>query len=152
VDAQYVGDPDARVISFGALANGKMGNVSDASRAADMSKTAHATDVAAWRSLAGSKDGSFSKIDAPDAVVSAVAGAIIENNDYSAVPGMASPLGDNVNSNSAARAVADFSTNAVGGKNTIKPPGLALPGWNESGRVELDRVKACSSPGIQCPQ
>jgi uncharacterized protein RhaS with RHS repeats len=51
VNAQYPGDPNAQVISFGQIANGNMGNVNDTTRAATISAGTHNTDLEAWNSL-----------------------------------------------------------------------------------------------------
>lgn len=151
VDAKYPGDPNAKVISFGELANGNMGNVNDPSRASDFSKTTHASDSAHWGSLGKDDTGSFSRIDAKDSTVSAVAGAVRETGDYDIVPGPdlfgGAPA---VNSNSAAMGVAQRSTEISGGDSAKPPTDYALPGVNEAGRVQFDQNKICASDGIVC--
>jgi hypothetical protein len=144
-DAKYPGDPNAHIFSFGKLANGNMGNVNDAARAANMSFTAHATDRAAW--LAETKNsGTYSKIDAPDKTVSAVAGGVLENKSYAAVPMLTS---NSTNSNSAAFAIADKSVQIQTGNpnaTTPKPNDLMiLPGGGQSGRVQFNDRAICQN-------
>lgn len=144
-DAKYPGDPNAHIFSFGKLANGNMGNVNDASRAANMSFTAHATDKAAW--LAETKNsGTYTKIDAPDKTVSAVAGAVLENKPYAYVPALTS---NSTNSNSAAFAIADKSVQVSSGNpnaTTPKPNDLMiLPGGGQSGRVQFNDRAICQN-------
>ncbi|AXK43553.1 RHS repeat-associated core domain-containing protein [Erythrobacter aureus] len=151
VDAKYPGDPNAKVISFGELSNGNMGNVNDPSRASDFSKTAHAADQTHWDSLTKDDAGSFSQIDAKDSTVSAVAGAVLETGDYDIIPGAdlfgGAPA---VNSNSAAMGVAERSTSISRGEPARAPTDYALPGVNESGRVQFNEAKICASDGIKC--
>ena len=152
VDAKYPGDPNAKVISFGELSNGNMGNVNDPSRASDFSKTTHAADQSHWTSLTKDDTGSFSQIDAKDSTVSAVAGAVLETGDYDIIPGSdlfgGAPA---VNSNSAAMGVAERSTSISRGDPARAPNDYALPGVSESGRVQFDEAKICASDGIKCP-
>jgi uncharacterized protein RhaS with RHS repeats len=141
--ARFPGDPNGRVISFGKLENGNMGNVNNASRAAAMSATAHATDKAAWAAL--KKDSPAStQIKAADNTVSAVAGALKESNPYSAIPG---PFSSTVNSNSAAFAIADKSLQVETGNQNAAAPKLTdtmiLPGGSASGRVQFDNSAIC---------
>jgi RHS repeat-associated protein len=142
-DAKYPGDPSAKVTSFGKLANGNMGNVNDSRRAAAISSPAHRTDVAAWRSLAGKNPtATYSRIDAPDRIVSAVAGAVKETVPYAISPHDTPALV--VNSNSAAAAVANLSTSLSGGAPTPLPGNKLLPGAGEAPYVKFDMWKVCS--------
>ena len=147
--ARFPGDPNGRVVSFGKLENGNMGNVNNASRAAAISATAHATDKAAWAAL--KKDSpTYTQIKAADNTVSAVAGALKENNPYSAVPG---PFSSAVNSNSAAFAIADKSLQVATGNQDAAAPKptdtMILPGGSASDRVQFDNRAICrtAEPG-----
>jgi hypothetical protein len=144
-DAKYPGDPNAHIFSFGKLANGNMGNVNNPARADNMSFTAHATDKAAW--LAETKNsGTYTKIDAPDKTVSAVAGAVLENKSYAYVPALTS---NSTNSNSAAFAIADKSVQVSTGNpnaSASKPNDLMiLPGGGQSGRVQFNDRAICQN-------
>jgi uncharacterized protein RhaS with RHS repeats len=111
--ATRIGDPNAKIHSFGELANGNMGNVGDPARASEFSSTTNAADIANWQSLSPDAAASVAKIDAPDATVDAVAGAVGENSPYSIAPG-ATP-GPDVNSNSAAVAIGNKSEQITSG-------------------------------------
>ena len=151
VDAKYPGDPNATVISFGELASGNMGNVSEPSRASDFSRTTNAADQAHWESLGKNDTGSFSRIDARDSTVSAVAGAVMENGEYDMLPTLDAFGGPPaVNSNSAAAAVAVRSTEISGGESASPPTDYSLPGIANYGRVQFDEMKICGSDGIVC--
>lgn len=151
VDAKRPGDPNAKVISFGELKNISMGNVNDPSRASDLSRTAHASDKAHWISLGKDDTGSFFQIESGDSIVSAVAGALLESGDYDAIPGLDAFSGaPAVNSNSAAMAIAQKSTEIAGGRRVEPPKEYVLPGINEAARVEFDQNKICESEGIRC--
>jgi len=149
-DAKYPGDPNGNVISFGKLENGNMGNVSNSARAADMSATAHATDKAAWAAETRNS-GNNTKINAPDKTVNAVAGALVENKPYAAVPALNS---NTTNSNSAAFAIADRSAQIQAGNpnaTTAKPNGtMILPGGSQSGRVQFNERAICQSLDKKC--
>jgi len=149
-DAKYPGDPNGHVISFGKLENGNMGNVSNPARAADMSATAHATDKAAWAAET-KNSGTYTKINAPDKVVNTVAGALVENKPYAAVPALTSNA---TNSNSAAFAIADKSVQIQTGNpnaTTAKPSDLMiLPGGGQSGRVQFNERAVCQSLDKKC--
>ena len=150
VGAEFPGDPNGRVISFGELKSGKMGNVDDPRDASDMSATTSASDVTHWEGLKKSDTDSYSRIDAKDTTVAAVADALVENNEYGVVPGMnvvSNP--PSANSNSAAIGIANRSTEISKGERTTIPQRW-LPGVNESGRVKFDEIKICRSEGIVC--
>lgn len=155
-DARYPGDPDpnVRFFSFGKLENGNMGNVSSNGSKPDALSARTATaDRKAWLSLASpSTNAAYSRIDAPDNVVAAVASAVKENKPYAAIPDGNAPYGtgtNEVNSNSAATAVADKATYISGGKNTPNPTWFLTPGASKSGRVEFGPIYACGASGTQ---
>lgn len=144
-DAKYPGDPNAHIFSFGKLANGNMGSVNNPARADKMSFTAHVTDRAAW--LAETENsGTYTKINAPDKTVSAVAGAVLENKPYAYVPALTS---NSTNSNSAAFAVADKSVQvSIGDPRATAPKPsdlMILPGGGQSGRVQFNDRAICQN-------
>lgn len=153
-NAEYPGDPNADVISFGPLANGNTGNITDGSRADPSARFTHRDDVAAWRALRGtepSRDGTYARIDARDGTVVTTALAVRENTDYDYVPGVdlfgGAPA---TNSNSAAYAVAERATRISGGERTDINPNLVVPGAAQRGRIQFDPEIICSGPGIVC--
>jgi hypothetical protein len=126
-----------------------MGNVADPSRASAGAQATHADDVKAWRSMDRSSTANVTKINAPDAVVDAVAGAVSESNFYSLAPSPQDsayvPLvgevqNRQVNSNSAAFAVGDKAQQISSGDSTSKvdraPFGI-VPGEGSAHRVEF---------------
>ena len=142
-NAKYVGDPNATVTSYGKLADGKMGNVNDSSRASEVSATTHASDMAHWGSLKAEGSNEVTKIDAPDKTVDAVANAVQETTTYEYVPGLA--LSGATNSNSAAEAVAQTATEVAGGQPAGTPPAHNLPGANQAYRVPFDKRTICTA-------
>ena len=112
-DAQYPGDPNATVHSFGENAAGNVGNVGPGTTPSYWSATTHQTDVDFWLSLASGDqciayaNPSVSAIPATDATVNDLASRLIEDQDYAAFAG---PFG--ANSNSAAQAIADTAAGA----------------------------------------
>lgn len=146
-NAKSLGDPKATVISFGKLDNGNMGNVSPGHDPAPISANTATSDQKAWVSL-GSKGSSsaYSRIDAPDKVVAATAAAVKEDKPYSITPGLTS---GSVNSNSAATAVSNRSTEISGGNQTPNPTYKLTPGAAESGRVDFKPINVCGSGGNQ---
>jgi uncharacterized protein RhaS with RHS repeats len=146
VGAKHPGDPNARVISFGELKNGKMGNISESSRASEIGTETAKSDVAAWKSIGENSSATFSKIEAPDNLVSAVAENVSEKFEYSLVPTFTTA---GVNSNSAAAAVANVSSELNGSPNPEKPS-MMLPGYAQGARPIVDRRAACSTEGVQC--
>lgn len=101
-NANFIGDPNATVHSFGKNNIGNVGRVNNSTTG--FSAGTHRTDIAAWNALNGRKKScqDVSLINAPDAIVDAYANSLIENQDYAAVAG---PFG--ANSNSAAQAIAN---------------------------------------------
>ena len=149
-DADYPGDPKATIISFGELSNGNMGNISNSERASEFSRTTSATDAAAWANIRETGQGAFSKINAPDNLVSATAANVSERFGYSATPTFT--IAD-VNSNSAAAAVANVSSELNGVADPKKPSSNEvryLPGYAQGERPIVDRKKICSTDGIEC--
>jgi RHS repeat-associated protein len=152
--ARFPGDPQARIHSFGQLSNGNMGNVSDPSRASALSATAAATDRAAWLALSPRSTENFVRIPANDDLVSNVAGALIENNDYDTVPGLdlfnGAPA---ANSNSAAVAIVARSM-LLQTENprplSLRNFTLGLPGAAQARRVTFRPVSICARPGVEC--
>ena len=128
VNADYIGDPDATIYSYGKNAKSKVGRVDI--NTTGFSKGTHQTDIKHWNSL-GPKSRYVSSIPASDAKVEATANSLIENQRYSAVSG---PFG--ANSNSAAQAVANESA----GKNVPTPDGKRVsPGAGSWDEIEFDK-------------
>lgn len=140
-NASRVGDPKATIYSFGKLQNGAMGNVGDSTKAADLSATTAAADATHWESLGSDTTGNISKIEAPDAIVDAVAGAVSEGSSYAAIPS-GSKGSNEVNSNSAAFAIGDraeqISSGDPGAQMDRESFDLKLPGASESGEVKFN--------------
>lgn len=150
VNARYPGDPRARVISFGPLQNGRMGNVSNPSRAAAMATDTAKADRKAWLSMAPDARSNIVQVNAPDSVVTTVANGLQENRPYSLAPnssdiqingkavGYPTPQ---VNSNSAAFAVGgEAETRATGSPSTLSRATLllVLPGADAAGKINFD--------------
>ena len=112
--AEYIGDPNATVISYGNNDGGYVGRVDESTTG--FSKGTYAADRAAWEGLKGASPNNpnLVRIPASPASVRTAAGALIENQDYSAISG---PFG--ANSNSAAQ--------AIGNRAAGFP--LDVPGW-----------------------
>ena len=106
--ADYVGDPNANVHSFGMNNEGLLGKVDNTTKG--FSGDTYKDDVKHWRNLANNScsmsNGSATELnDVDDWDVEYLSNSLIENNPYSII-------GD-VNSNSAAQAIANRAT----GKN-----------------------------------
>jgi RHS repeat-associated protein len=114
--AKYLGDPNAKVYSWGENALGLTGRVDTGTKG--FSEETHADDVSAWIKLAGdskqAKENS-TLINALDSKVEQNANKLIEDTDYAAV---GASLGSGTNSNSAASAVANKSQGSE-----VKVPG-----------------------------
>ena len=106
--AQFVGDPNANVYSYGMNAEGNVGRVDH--NTTGFSEGTHAADIAAWNALRNDPNpcDNNNLINADDDVVRAQAESVIEDQDYSAIAG---PFG--ANSNSAAQAVANTSSGDI---------------------------------------
>jgi RHS repeat-associated protein len=160
-NADYVGDPKATIHSYGPLTSGNMGNVKDLERASAGAQATHSDDIKAWRSLDRSTSENIARINAPDAVVDAVAGAVEETNPYSLVPSPDSSVSvplvgavpnAEVNSNSAAFAVGDKAQQISSGESNSqvdrKPFGI-VPGEGAAQKVkfkctkDLEKVDGC---------
>jgi RHS repeat-associated protein len=127
-DADFLGDPNGIVRSFGDVGNDTMGEVHATTEG--FSAGTFQTDSAAWQSL--SQDGSdstFRQIDAPDNEVASLADSVKGGQEYSAVP----IIQGGVNSNSAAGAIAH---RADGGSAKVDN-GANQPGANQHNRVEF---------------
>lgn len=103
-DADYVGDPNANVYSFGELENGNLGNVGPGSKPGGFSADTHEGDRNFWLKLKDRSDKckEVTKIDAPDDTVRHFAQRLKENREYGS-----SGEGFGNNSNTAAQAVAE---------------------------------------------
>lgn len=100
-NAEYLGDPDATVYSWGDRGDDKLGRVDHDTEG--FSAGTHQADKDAWASLSGDiSSATLRKIDAEDAVVDEIAQSVVEGQEYSLVP----LHSGGVNSNSAAGAVA----------------------------------------------
>ena len=118
-DAEYIGDTNANVISYGNNAQGRVGRVDE--NTTGFSEGTHAADIAAWEGFKGTSpdNPNLVRIPASSFAVRSAAAALIENQDYSAIAG---PFG--ANSNSAAQAVANRAAGfplAVPGAPRIAP-------------------------------
>ncbi len=145
-DAEFVGDQNANVHSFGKLANGNMGNVTDNTRAAEISSSTSDSDRAAWGGLSPGASSNIVQINAPDWLVNLFVDAIPENRPYDITPRTgergrgqskrnATP---EVNSNTAAFGVGDGANNAAGNGNLSRNSfSLVLPGASASGKLGL---------------
>jgi len=101
-NANYLGDPNADIYSFGNTGDGTMGRVYEVGTPG-MSSTTYTSDEQAWLGLAtGASDATYRQINAPDSQVVALAISMDEGLSYTLVPEV---LGG-VNSNSAAGAIA----------------------------------------------
>jgi RHS repeat-associated protein len=159
-NARYLGDPQAKLFSFGKLKNGNMGNVNDPRNADGLSAPTAATDRLAWANLSvRGATSNVSRIDAPDAVVDAVASSVRENRPYALVPN-SSPVSSEANSNSAAFAIGDRATQIAHNTDNPqvgvdrKPFSIVLPGEASSGHVEFvppppEEQSHCGT-GISC--
>ena len=124
--ATFLGDPNAKVHSFGDIGNDTMGRVTVDTEG--FSKGTSQTDRAAWESLKNEKSSTtFREIDASDKKVDGLAKGVVVGKEYSAIPA----LQGGVNSNSAAGAVAQ---KADGGEASVNN-GRSQPGSEESNRV-----------------
>ncbi|MCV2886509.1 RHS repeat-associated core domain-containing protein [Aestuariibacter sp. AA17] len=133
--AKYLGDPNAKVYSWGPLDNGKMGFVNHVNSGG--AAQTWEDDVTAWQSLSsdGAEGVAFRAINASDGDVSFLAGTVQENRDYRYVPSLDT---GSVNSNSAAGAVA----HAADGGPTDVPTGGWQPGHQQSSIVNVGNSPA----------
>jgi len=128
--AKYLGDPNAKVYSWGPLESGKMGLVNHVNSGG--AARTWEDDSSAWQSLSfeGNSGVAFRAIDASDSDVSFLASTVQENRNYKYVPSL---FTGSVNSNSAAGAVA----HAADGGTANVPTGGWQPGHNQSSMVNV---------------
>jgi hypothetical protein len=129
VNADFIGDPNADIYSFGDIGNGTMGSVNNVS--AGPAANTFANDVAAWRSLAsGNPDVTYRLLNASDITVELNARSVVSGvSAYNLIPG----LQGGTNSNSAAGAVA---TRSDGGMPRVNNTALQ-PGNRQHSRVQF---------------
>ncbi|MDP3614975.1 MAG: RHS repeat-associated core domain-containing protein, partial [Rubrivivax sp.] len=132
--AKFVGDPNARVFSFGKTNDGTTGRVDGKTQG--MSAGTEKRDGDFWKSLSGASAKAAemtSPIKAGDDTVAATAGSVKANTVYAPVP----VLPGATNSNSAASAVADKSQGS-----TVKLPnaeGRTAVGEGARHRIEFEK-------------
>jgi len=125
-NAEFVGDPNATVYSFGKTNEGKIGKVNAETQG--FSEGTEIADTEAWASLSSASEDigdSITQIFADDATVDAVASSVVEDNDYGIF---------GVNSNSAASAVADKSQ---GSKVDLPSNYRASPGAGNADKIKF---------------
>jgi RHS repeat-associated protein len=129
VNADFIGDPNADIYSFGDIGNGTMGSVNNVS--AGPAANTFANDVVAWRSLAsGNPDVTYRLLNASDKTVELNARSVVSGvSAYNLIPG----LQGGTNSNSAAGAVA---TRSDGGMPRVNNTTLQ-PGNRQHSRVQF---------------
>ena len=126
--AEYPGDPNARIYSYGDMGNDTMGPVSENTKG--FSEGTLDTDRRYWSSLSAEGGGAtFRKINSEDDNVRKIAESVKGGMEYSAVPEVAG----GVNSNSAAGAVAK---KADGGSPRVDN-GIRQPGANAADKVKF---------------
>ena len=143
--ANYIGDPNATVYSFGELRNGNMGNVTNRNNASDLSKTTGGADISYWRNPSINHNGNIRRINSPDHKVAAAASAVLGNKEYYVAPVPFLNLSPfNANSNSAAFAVSIKSEamNGIRSQNTGDYFSLILPGASVAKRVEFGAINS----------
>ena len=127
-NANYIGDPNATVYSYGRLENGNLGNVRNAKNSESIET--YENDKKFWEDLIDQNCNPNSRInplpvtliDAPDEAVNTFANRVIENHTYT----------PRTNSNSAAQAVAE---RALGKPVSLPPDGKWTPGTMNTDRV-----------------
>ena len=125
-DAEYVGDPDAIIYSFGDSGGDTVSIVDHGTTG--FSEGTHEADLAYWNSLSkGSNSVVEFKGNAID--ISILATGLAGGQEYSAYP----PLQGGVNSNSAAQAIANYSN----GSPVPTPANLKYPGSRQAGKVKF---------------
>ena len=128
--AEYLGDPNARVRSFGDVGDDTTGEVNEDTEG--FSNGTKATDKYRWESLSeGDNSGvTFRPIDATDEKVESLADGVVGGQEYSLKP----EWQGGINSNSAAGAVAH---RADGGSSHVEN-GISQPGASVHDRVEIN--------------
>jgi RHS repeat-associated protein len=132
-NANFIGDPNATVYSYGRNNMGNTGRVD--ANTTGFSEDTSASDQTFWRGLATKSDSETQKsvtdINSTDATVDKNANAIMEDSDYAAFAG---PFG--TNSNSASSAVANRSE----GKEVSLPNnGRFSPGASNADKIRFRR-------------
>jgi RHS repeat-associated protein len=131
-NADYVGDPDATIYSYGDRGDGITGRVTSDTQGP--AAGTYDADVKHWKSLSlDLAEKSASKIDATDAEVADAAEAVLENKPYAYVPALTK---DSTNSNSAASAVAN---KAAGSPVPVPDGNRVSPGAEKADRVEFEK-------------
>ena len=127
--AEFVGDPNATIKSFGDTGNDTMGRVTGDTKG--FSEGTLNTDTKAWQSLSSGENTSvtYRQINALDAAVDVIADRVDTGLEYSAVP----KLQGGVNSNTGAGAVAQKSD---GGPPRVEN-GIPQPGSGVTDRLKL---------------
>ena len=104
-NANYPGDPNATIHSFGELDSGNAGGVGPFTSPSGFSNTTSGADNTFWKNLSGGNScDNITKIPAPDAVVDYYANSVVEDQEYHFL----GILG--INSNSIPKAVAEKAT------------------------------------------
>tara|TARA_R110002020_G_scaffold475159_1_gene708916 strand:- start:677 stop:1240 length:564 start_codon:yes stop_codon:yes gene_type:complete len=128
--ADYPGDKNATIISYGRTDSGNMGRVYH---------DVHIADRNHWLSLRNAETGAtYREIDAADSTVEKLANSLVENNEYNYIP----ELQGGVNSNTGAGAVAQGSDGGAPDVNN----GILQPGSSVTNRVSFrDKVTCIGS-------
>jgi hypothetical protein len=134
--ADYVGDPNARIFSWGPTP-GARGSITSGDPKRLVQQFAgtelNANDRRVWENAEATEFGRTVRIDADDDVAAAAAANVLGHDDYDAVPG------DGANSNSGAYAAARDADRASGSRPSsaaTPKPRVGTPGWEEEDRVE----------------
>lgn len=135
--ADYIGDPNARIYSWGPTPGTQGSQLSDNAKRLIQQFAGtelNANDRRVWQSDEVHERGRTVQIDADDDVAAAAAENILGADDYDAVP-----IRDGANSNSGAYAAASDADGVSGSRaptaQTPKPS-VGTPGWDEAHRVE----------------
>ncbi|CAB0151896.1 tRNA3(Ser)-specific nuclease WapA [Pseudidiomarina piscicola] len=131
--AEYPGDKNATVISFGKNESGNMGRVYGEVQEADKNH---------WFSLSDAETGaSYRQINASDSSVEYLATSLVEDNEYNYIP----EWQGGANSNTGAGAVAQ---NADGGAPFVNN-GIPQPGSKVTNRVTFKNKVTCTGTRIK---
>ncbi|WP_269777884.1 RHS repeat-associated core domain-containing protein [Marinimicrobium alkaliphilum] len=126
-NAEYLGDRNATIYSYGDVGNGQMGRVNDDTTG--LSFGTHETDRSAWLDLSNEGSGiTFREINASDSRVDGLARGLVQGQRYSLIPAARRRA---TNSNSAAGAIANA---ADGGPSEVDS------GRPQFGSGQADRV------------
>lgn len=146
-NAEYVGDPNATVYSWGPEhdAPGQPFGELGANIRQD-----YETDVRAWRSMSVGDTDRYAEIDAADHIADFSAQNVVGGPDYDVLPDI--PPADGTNSNSAAYRAARDADRYSGQNSRTMPtprPAVGAPGWDEADRVTV-RSPSCPADPAQC--